>query len=886
MTLTSAVEAYKKGKYASAIEICATLCSCNPPSADVLLLLGAAFYQTGDFARCVAANDAAIILNPNIPEAHANLANALQQLGSLDLAIMYYTSALQLKPSFADAYANLGAAYVQKGWTMQAVQAFTAALTINPSLAEVRCSLGDVWRCQGEAGRSAAVQCFASALETDAQCATAWRGLGECARENGEFERAIECFNKAIELSPMSAEAHTGLGMTYRDMKIVDRSEKSFEAALKLRPTCPLALGNLAGAYYEGKKLEKAIQLYHQALAVQPSFPEALNNLGNALREVGRLPEAISSYTKCIQLQLNALATPPLQSMVLSHPPHALGAACATHTAQRLSVTYNNLGGVLKLVGRTAECIAAYQQVALLQPLAPEAHANLGSAFKDSGRHEEAISSYQRALSLRSDFPEAFGNLVHSKQCICDWMERDVLFTRLQKEVERDLEAGKLPAVQPFHAMTYPFSAQLALSISKRYAVECLKAARALPGAQELVLSHPPAKVPLFGSGNDQRLRVGYVSSDFGNHPLAHLMGSVFGMQDRSRIEVFCYSLSPNDGSEWRFRIENEAEHFLDVSQWTAVDIARRISQDGIHIAVNLNGYTKGARNEVFAMRPAPVQVSYLGFPATMGADYIQWIVLDKVVCPPESRQCYSESIAYMPHTYFVNDYRRSNPEVLDSEKLPTRASVGLPENAIIYSCANQLYKYDPRTFDAWCNILKRVPNSVLWLLRFPPAGEMRIRREALARGVDPDRIVFTDVAPKPLHVARSGLADVFLDTPFCNAHTTGCDVLWGGCPMVTLPLERMASRVAASLCTATGFGSVMIAKDWDDYEERAVALGLDAEARTSLCGAVRAARTSCPLFDTKRFVKNFDNMLIRMWGIHCKGHGPRDFEVEEGEGA
>jgi len=838
----------------------------NPRRADILLLLGAAYYQIGDFQRCITANDSAILINPSLPEAHANLANALLRQGNVDLAILYYSSALSLKPDFVDAYANLAAAYLQRGWVFKAAETYIAALAIDPGLSTVHCRLGDLWRSQGDSGRAQAVKCFTTALKYDRDLAVAWRGLGDCAREGGNLDAAVSCYRQAVILAPNSSEALTGLGITLRDLKRVPEAEAAFTQAAKFRPDCALTLGNLAGVMYEAGKLEAAIQTYREALAINPNFPEALNNLGNALRESGRPGEAVGCYASSIQLQLSAIGQYPL-AVPCGVPPAS--------AAQRLAVSYNNLGGVLKLLGRMAECIVAYEHVVLLQPGAPEAHANVASSYKDAGRHDEAIASYNRALAMRPDFPEAFSNLVHSMQCVCDWRCRCEVLERLEREVRRDLQAGKLPSIQPFHAMTYPFSAELVLSISKSYAAHCLAMARRLPGADS-VLTHPPMR-PL---GPGERLRLGYVSSDFGNHPLSHLMGSVFGLHDRSKVEVFCYALSADDGTIWRKRVATDAEHFLDVSDWPAPEVAKRISSDGIHLLMNLNGYTRGARNEIFSLRPAPVQASYLGFPATMGADCIPYIVLDKVVCPPSSRHCYSENVAYLPNTYFTNDYKRSHTEVLDEATLPTRASVGLPEGRVIYSCANQLYKYDPETFTAWCNILRRVPDSVLWLLLFPPAGESRIRSEAAARGIDPGRIIFTAVAPKALHIARSGLADVFLDTPLCNAHTTGCDILWGGCPMVTMPLERMASRVAASLCHATGLGEAMVVNSMAEYEERAVTLGVDHAARETLRADLKAARLTCPLFDTDRWVADFERVVFRMWDIHCEGKGPRDFEV------
>lgn len=607
----------------------------------------------------------------------------------------------------------------------------------------------------------------------------------------------------------------------------------------------------------------QAVTAYQRALQLQPNFPEAYNNLGNTLRELGRADEAIACYTACIQLQYTQQT--------------AAGAsvAVAAVQAQRLSVAFSNLGGILKMQGRLPDAIACYEHVALLQPAVPEVQANVAAAYKDAARHDQAITAYMRALALKPDFPEAFANLVHSLQSVCEWRDRTALFQRLELEVRRALAKDELPAVQPFHAMSYPFPADLVLAISRRYAKHYALSAASLKLPP---LRHPPAQ-PL---APGERLRIAYVSSDFANHPLSHLMASVFGMHDRSRVEVFCYALTPPDGSEWRTRIEVEAEHFIDVSAWPTGDIAARISADAVHVAVNLNGYTKGARNEIFPLRPAPVQCAYMGFPATMGADYLPYLITDAVVAPPSLHHCYSEHLALMPHCYFINDYKQANLDLLDDANLPSRGEFGLPDDRVIFSCSNQLYKYDPETFATWMRILARVPSSVLWLLRFPAYGEPRIYEEAARHGIGRERIVFTDVAQKPVHIARSGLADVFLDTPLCNAHTTGCDVLWGCTPTVTLPLERMASRVCASLCFATGHGAEMVVSSQQEYEDRAVEFGLDTEKRVALRAALKAARLECPLFDTRRWVRNLERVFMRMWDIHCSGRGPHWFQVTE----
>ncbi|CAN0903308.1 Probable UDP-N-acetylglucosamine--peptide N-acetylglucosaminyltransferase SEC [Linum grandiflorum] len=481
----------------------------------------------------------------------------------------------------------------------------------------------------------------------------------------------------------------------------------------------------------------------------------------------------------------------------------------------------------------------------------PEAHANLASAYKDSGHVEAAVKCYRQSLLLRPDFPEATCNLLHTLQCVCSWEDRDKMFNEVEGIIRRQINSSALPSVQPFHAIAYPLDAMLALEISRKYAAHCSNIASRFALSP---FNHPPP-IPIGRDHGNQRLRVGYVSSDFGNHPLSHLMGSVFGMHNRDNIEVFCYALSANDGTEWRQRIQSEAEHFIDVSSMSSDMIAKLINEDKIQILVNLNGYTKGARNEIFAMRPAPVQVSYMGFPGTTGAMYIDYLVTDE-----------------------------KNLDVLDPKCQHKRSDYGLPEDKFIFACFNQLYKMDPEIFNTWCNILKRVPNSALWLLRFPAAGEMRVREYAVSQGVHPDQIIFTDVAMKQEHIRRSALADLFLDTPLCNAHTTGTDVLWAGLPMVTLPLEKMATRVAGSLCEATGLGEEMIVSSMKEYEERAVSLALNRSKLQALTNRLKSIRLTCPLFDTPRWVKNLDRAYMKMWSIYCAGNQPHHFKVTEND--
>ncbi|KAL6780429.1 hypothetical protein ACKKBF_B13195 [Auxenochlorella protothecoides x Auxenochlorella symbiontica] len=753
------------------------------------------------------------------------------ELGQYAKSVAYNDAAVVLDPSLPEAQANLASGLSRLGQLDLAIMYYQSALRLRPTTVAVQTSLATVLqrRNRREAGR-----------------------VHEAAMlpESGVSDGTLH----SRQLSQWaSGNRHLG-----------DPSLATAPGAAAFPPSSSLAPAVAARRCQQDSEVEAgAVQAYHLGASQRPLSSEERNDLGNALREAGRGEEAVAQYVACLHLLISEAAQAEAQ-----------GLGTRTH-ARRQSVVYSNLASMLKLVGRAREGIMCYQNAVALQPGEAEGHANLAAALKDNNQHEEAIAAYRQALALRPDFPDAFANLVHSMQCVCDWQDRPSIFQRLIAITEEELAAGCLPSVQPFHAMAYPLSPDLALRISSAYAGHCLRAAAALNVGP---LPHP-AREPL---APGRRLRIAYVSSDLGNHPLSHLMGSVFGMHDRRLVEVFCYALSADDGSPWRARIRADADHFLDVAKWPSPSIARRISEDGIHIAVNLNGYTRGARSEVFALRPAPIGVSYMGFPATTGRGLMDYIVTDKVVTPDHLLGCYGEAVARMPHSYFVNDHRRAHGDVLrGAAPTPTRTALGLPEDGVVLACANQLYKIDPGVLDAWCRVLRAAPRTVLWLLRFPASGEPRLRAQAAARGVHPARLVFSDVAPKPAHVARCALADLVLDTPACNAHTTACDVLWAGCPLLTLPLERMASRVAASLACASGLGGDMVVGSMAEYEARALELALDAPKRLALRAAVCRARGSSPLFDTRRWVSDFERMLLRMWAVHAGGRRPCHFDVE-----
>ncbi|TYI57459.1 hypothetical protein E1A91_D11G282600v1 [Gossypium mustelinum] len=899
MQLALAHQLYKSGNYKQALDHSNAVYDQNPLRTDNLLLLGAIYYQLHDYDMCIAKNEEALRIQPRFAECYGNMANAWKEKGDVDVAIRYYMIAIELRPNFADAWSNLASAYMRKRRFNEAAQCCRQALQLNPLLVDAHSNLGNLMKGQGLAQE--AYSCYLEALRIQPTFAIAWSNLAGLFMDSGDLNRALQYYKEAVKLKPAFPEAYLNLGNIYKALAMPQEAIVCYQRAVQTRPNYPVALGNLASTYYERGQLDLAIHHYKQAIAYDQRFVEAYNNLGNALKDVGRVDEAIQCYNQCLTLQPNhPQALTNLGNIYMEW--NMVGAAASYYKATLavttgLSAPFNNLAVIYKQQGNHMEAISCYNEVLRIDPLAAdglvnrgntykeigrvseaiqdyicainicrnqkysyniqpnmaEAHANLASAYKDSEHVEAAVKSYKQALLLRPDFPEATCNLLHTLQCVCCWEDRDKMFTEVEGIIRRQINMSVLPSVQPFHAIAYPIDPMLALDISRKYAAHCsLIASRfALPP-----FNHP-APIPIKQDCGNQRLKIGY---------------------------VFCYALSQNDGTEWRQRIQSEAEHFIDVSSMSSDVIAKIINKDGIQILINLNGYTKGARNEIFAMQPAPIQVSYMGFPGTTGADYIDYLVTDEFVSPLRYAHIYSEKLVHLPHCYFVNDYKQKNRDVLDPHCQHKRSDYGLPEDKFIFACFNQLYKMDPEIFNTWCNILKRVPNSALWLLRFPAAGETRLRAYAAAQGVQPEQIIFTDVAMKHEHIRRSALADLCLDTPLCNAHTTGTDVLWAGLPMVTLPLEKMATRVAGSLCLATGLGEEMIVNSMKEYEERAVSLALNRLKLQALTNKLKAARLTCPLFDTARWVRNLERSYFKMWNLYCSGQQPQHFKVTEND--
>uniref|UniRef100_A0A6U4E2X8 protein O-GlcNAc transferase n=1 Tax=Phaeomonas parva TaxID=124430 RepID=A0A6U4E2X8_9STRA len=818
----------------------------------------------GQFPEAIETYKMALVLKPTLVDAHSNLGNLFKVQGNLEEAKRCYLEAIRIQPGFAIAWSNLAGIFKEEGQLTTAVAYYREAIRLCPTFADAHSNLGNALKEQGLVLE--AMECYRASIKLRPDFAIAHGNLASCYYDLGQLDVAVRTFRYAIQLEPNFPDAYNNLGNAQRDLGRIDEAITSYRTALRLRPDHPHAYNNLGNAMTDKGFVKEAIHCYVTAIRLMPRFAAAHSNLGSILKEQGKLEQSLAHYHEAIVID-------PL-----------------------FADAYSNMGNAYKEMNRLEDAIRCYTTAIKIKPGFADAYSNLASAYKDGGRVEEAIVCYQQALKLNPASPDAFANLVHSLVFVCNWQTRDADFEQLRKLLTMQFDMpNQLPSVQPFHTLVYPLTCAEMLEIAKRHAARAAQAVQLLE--MRPFRRRPPKK-------GVERIKIGYVSSDFGNHPLSHLMHNVFAMHDPSRFEVHLYALSNHDGSAWRTDIEQTPEHFHNLTLLDTGAAANLIHQHGIHILVNLNGYTKGARNEIFALHPASLQVSYLGFCGTLGADYIEYMIADERVVPPEERQHYSEKLIYMPHSYFVNDHKQSARYVLppspeDEEMaeaqqgsgesrvaalatLSTRGQYGVRDDAFVFGNFNQLYKLDPETFATWCNVLKRVPNSILWLLRFPPASEKNIRAEARKNGVREDQIHFTDVSPKEEHIKRGHLVDLFLDTPCCNAHTTGCDILWSGTPMLTLPGKKMATRVAQSLLHAAGpgFTEALVVGSLSEYEERAVELAMDTEKLFQLRLKLEDGRDESPLFDTQRWVRNMERGLEEIWAVHCAEQPPKDVRV------
>ncbi len=602
-----------------------------------------------------------------------------------------------------------------------------------------------------------------------------------------------------------------------------------------------------------------------------PDDVDALHYLGLLCHQSGRIDEAAALVGKAVErsphaayLHSNFAEILRLQGNLAAAERHA---GDAVRLAPENPDFQFNLALVLQAQDKPAAALAVGERALAGRPDWVEALSFNASLCFALQRLDKAIEFGERACTLRPDDLALQFALIRYRAWACDWRRRAADLAALTSMLARwvaDPHAARYAGINPFVAFEYPLSRQMRIDVTQAHCERVLKAAGA-----------PLAPCPPAKRADRTRLRIGYVSADFHSHPTMHLMRSFFALHDRSRFEVIAYSIGPDDGSEYRRHAAASVDRFVDIRAETPRASAQRICRDGIDILVDLKGFTHEARPEIFALRPAPLRVAWLGYPASTGRGLNDYAIVDRIVAPPEHAKDHGEKLVWMPNSYQVNDDRQPI-----AEETPTRAALGLPAAGFVYACFNHIYKIEPAVFHAWMRILARVPGSVLWLYAGKCVARANLAREAAACGIDPARLVFAETLQKPQHLARLRQADLFLDTFTINAHTSASDALWAGLPVLTCPGEAFPARVAASLVAAAGLRQLACI-DMKSYEETAVRLARDPIELNGMRRTL-AARERLPLFDTPRFVRDLERAFEAMWQRHVARKSPQAFSVAE----
>lgn len=584
---------------------------------------------------------------------------------------------------------------------------------------------------------------------------------------------------------------------------------------------------------YSERRYTEAARLIEQALAREPDQPEVLGNLGEVLRAGGRLEPAATALQRAVAL---------------------------SPAAPRL---WLNLAIVFAERGQRADAIEAVGRALDLDADSVPARMMMAQLLQTKGRASEAVPHLCRALELEPELLGAQFQLLAAQAMVCDWTQREEAMEALLEHWDRASDEVGFEEFQPFAGYGVPLSNDLRRRLAQRYAGRFLR-----PASERC----DDAPIPVVDGA---RLRVGYLSADFHDHPTMHLAAGLFPRHDRSRFEVFAYSYGPDDGSAYRTKLVESVEHFVDVRGETPEQIARRIRADRIQVLVDLKGFTFESRPAILAQHPAPVQAAYLGYPGTMGEGLVDYVLSDRVVTPPGSEAWFGEHLVLLPNSYQVNDCERSR-----GDGALKRADCGLPPEAIVFCSFNSPYKIEPRVFSVWMRILRRVPGAVLWVMVRDALARANLRREAQARGVDAARLVFAGYVPQAEHLARHAHVDLFLDTHFVNAHTTASDALWCGVPVITYAGDAFPARVAASLLSAAGLPE-LVANSFEEYEQTAVSLALDRPRLAALKERLTRTRNTLALFDTERTVRNLERAYALMWETRrASDEGPAAFSV------
>jgi protein O-GlcNAc transferase len=747
-----------------------------------------------------------------------------------------------------------GLSFHQQGRLSDAQTTYEQGLKLNPINFDLLFLMGTILIDQ-RGNYFQAIEFLSKAIQINDQFSAAYSNRSMAFQASGYLETALVDCNKAIALQPDFEAAYINKGNVLLQLDRKEESLLSFEQAIFYNPVNALVLFNKGVLLYKIGRLNESLDAYDKAIAINPEYAEALANRGEVLFHLKRFDVALSSLNRSIEINPSISISHCNRGSVLQK----LGLFDEALESYEQSIKVNsnyatafsNKGVVLQILNRLNEAISSLDVAIDLDPYHASAYFNRGNIYKEKSEFVLALQDYEMAFNIKADDIHSLSMIIYLKMMLCDWTNFD----------ELEEKTKSLTQVQPF--------AMLAISNSESHIQNC---------TIEYAENFYPDQLPLILNKSrkiNKKIRVGYVSGEFRHQATGILITELIELHDKNSFEIIGFDTGWNDGSDIRKRLNLAFDKIIDISKLPDIVAARIVSENEIDILVNLNGYFGKITQGIFCCRPSPIQVNYLGFPGTLGSPSIDYIIADKIIIPESSRNHYSEKIVYLPNSYQVNDRKR-----LISNALISRSEMGLPKDGFVFCCFNNTYKITPAIFDSWMHILKNVDGSVLWLLGGLEVANHNLRKESHLRGVDPQRLIFAERMNLPEHLNRHRLADLFLDTSPCNAHTTASDALWAGLPVLTYSGNTFSGRVCASLLSAIGLPD-LIAASMSDYEYKAISLGNDREKLQQLTQKLNDNRLKTPLFDTEKYCVHIEKAYKAMFGRYVDGLDPDHIFIE-----
>jgi protein O-GlcNAc transferase len=754
----------------------------------------------------------------------AQLQNAarLHSQGQLALAAAIYREIISRDAAQPDALHLLGVALTQSGEQASGIEYIRRSLRINPAQPVAYANLGNAQYAMGSIG--AALESYDRSIALRADYPPAHNGRGNALLALDDYQGALASFEQAVALMPGFTEAMAHRGMALFKLERIEEAIDAFSAALATRPNEARLLARRASALCLRWRYSEAMADSERALGLQPALAEAryarlsammgLRQFVSVLADIDALPQGAADDPEIILLRANAQ----------------------------------------RQLGRASDAAAGYERALELRPDFADALLSLATLHVAERRYGQAAATFERLLVIAPDYDFARGACLNAKLQIFDWSD----FERSAQRIIADMD-GRKKVDLPLTFLSISDDPELQLRCSRTHA-------RTLPRTRA-----PNFPRRAMGHG---RIRVAYLSADFLEHPTAYLLAGLFEAHDRTRFEIFAISYRSDPRSPMAERLRAAFEHFIDVSERSDGEIAELIHALEIDIAVDLMGYTAEERPGVLVRRPASLQASYIGFPATMGAEHMDYIIADSHVIPPASARYFSEQVVRLPECFQANDARRmSDPRTV------TRAEAGLPEDAFVWCAFHASFKINPPLFDIWARLLRAQPNSVLWLISNAALAEQNLRREAARRGIESERLIFAKREPYPRHLARLALADLCLDTWPFNGGATTSDALWSGVPVITCSGRSFAGRMSGSLLRAVGLPE-LATESFAEYEQLALSLAADGGALAAVRARLKEGRATGALFDTDRFRRHLESAYVRMWQRYERGEAVESFKI------